>query len=87
MSYAANSPAIIPGRQMLMFDTHALIRRLENGGESVQMNLKCGGNHIELFYFCNAIAGQCLWGPCKKNSPKIQKDFGSGWVGQVSNWK
>ena len=23
----------------------------------------------------------------KKCSPKIQKDFGSGWVGQVSNWK
>ena len=28
-------------------------------------------------------------GPCKKiqKNPKIQKDFGSGWVGQVSNWK
>ena len=26
-------------------------------------------------------------GHVKKKNPKIQKDFGSGWVGQVSNWK
>ena len=26
-------------------------------------------------------------GHVSKQIPKIKKDFGSGWVGQVSNWK
>ena len=33
------------------------------------------------------VAHVQLRGHVKKKKKKIQKDFGSGWVGQVSNWK
>lgn len=32
MCYNAENPTLIPGSQMLTFDTHALVRTLENGG-------------------------------------------------------
>ena len=35
----------------------------------------------------NKVVNTDAKGPCKfLKIPKIQKDFGRGWVGQVSNW-